>query len=187
MPKTIELFDETINDNNEFVHSKVGEFTIEHSLLSISKWEMKYHKPYMSSEKSKEEVFDYITMMILDKDFNMNLLSYLSEENVREINDYIGDPMTATTFPEDAINRMMGTKNNKQDTITNELVYYWMSCAQIPFECEKWHINRLLTLIRVHDFYNKKNDKRNKPSKRDIMARNKALNDARRAKLHTRG
>ncbi len=187
MPKTIYLKKETINqDNGLFNYEPVGQFVIEHSLLSVSKWEMKYHKAFISSDKTKEETLDYITMMIIDpEDFDLNLLVYLSEENVKEINDYINDPMTATTFTEDIVTKMSGqSKMKKKEIITNELVYYWMATAGIPFECENWHINRLLTLIRVFDV---KNKPEKKMSKRDIMARNKALNDARRKKLGTKG
>lgn len=187
MPKTIILKKEDFNnDSEEFVTCKIGEFVIEHSLLSVSTWESKYHKAFVSSDKTPEETLDYITMMIIGpENFDLNMLSYLSKENIEEINKYINDPMTATTFTDDAVSKMAGQqKPKKKEIITNELVYYWMSQAGIPFECEKWHLNRLLTLIRVCDL---KNKPEKKMSKRDIMARNKALNDARRKKLNTKG
>ena len=187
MPKTITLTKELIDQNTgEFHYEKVGEFVIEHSLFSVSLWESKYHKPFVSKEHSAEEILDYITMMIIEpKDFDLNLLANLSKENIEEIHNYIEDPMTATTFPEDIVSKMVGeSKMKKKEIITNELVYYWMSQAGIPFECENWHLNRLLTLLRVCDV---KNKPEKKMSKRDIMARNKALNDARRKKLGTKG
>lgn len=187
MPKSIVLAKEDFdNDKEEFVKEPIATFEIEHSLASISKWEMKYHKPFISTEKTKVETLDYITMMIISpEDFDITNLKYLSEENIKEINDYINDPMTATTFTEDVVSKMAGqSKMKKKEIITNELVYYWMAVAGIPWECEHWHINRLLTLIRVCDV---KNKPEKKMSKRDIMARNKALNDARRQKLHTKG
>ncbi len=187
MPKTITLTKDEFNyDTNEFEKEIVGEFVIEHSLVSVSKWEMKYHKAFAASEKTVEETLDYITMMIISPDdFNLNLLSYLTKEDIEAINQYINDPMTATTFTEDIVSKMSGqSKMKKKEIITNELVYYWMATAGIPFECENWHLNRLLTLIRVCDV---KNKPEKKMSKRDIMARNKALNDARRKKLGTKG
>lgn len=190
MPKTIKLIKEEFDNNKEeFTYDVVKEIVIEHSLLSISKWEMKYHKPFMSSEKSPEETLDYIAMMVIEpKDFDISLLQYLRKEDMTAINDYLADPMTATTFPDDEVSKMAGqSKMKKKEIITNELVYYWMCCAQIPFECEKWNINHLLTLIRVHDFKNNQATNKKKMSKQDIMARNKALNEARRAKMHTKG
>lgn len=188
MPKTIILTKEDFdNDKEEFFTQYVGKFEIEHSLLSVSKWEQKYHKPFQTTNKTKEETMDYIIMMIIGpEDFDISNLQYLSESNVEEINQYINDPMTATTFPEDAINKIVGEpKPTKKEIITNEVVYYMMSAANIPFEvCEKWHFNRLLTLLRVYD---NKNKPEKKMSKAEILRRNKALNDARRKKLHTKG
>ena len=187
MPKVIVLKEKTVDNDNNIVNKEIAEFTIEHSLLSISKWEQKYHRPFINAEKSAEEMLDYIIMMIIEpEDFNLNNLKYLSDENLSDINNYINDPMTATTFPEDEIEKVTGTKQpkKKKEILTNELIYYWMSAANIPFECENWHINRLLTLIRVYDV---KNQPEKKMSKKEIANRNRALNEARKKKLHTRG
>lgn len=189
MPKVITIKDEYVDERNMMQYKPLATITIEHSLLSISKWEMKYHRPFLNSEKTPAETLDYICMMIIDSNpnpFNIQILSKLSRDNIKEIEEYINDPMTATTFPEDEINKLTGkSKMKKKDIITNELVYYWMAAAGIPFEiCERWHINRLLTLIRVYDV---KNQPEKKMSKSEIAKRNKALNDARRAKLHTKG
>ena len=131
-------------------------------------------------------MLDYIIMMIIEpKNFDLSLLRYISDKNLAEIKGYINDPMTATTFPEDAINEQLGLKSKKKkEILTNELIYYWMSQAYIPFECQYWHINTLLTLLRVYDEKNKKPEKK---SKKEIAARNKALNEARRKKLNTKG
>lgn len=186
MPKVITICDEYVDDANEMHHDVLAKITIEHSLLSMSKWEAKYHKAYMDTTMTSEETLDYIIMMIVEpKDFDLRLLSKLSKENFDEIKAYISDPQTATTFNEDAINAAIGEKKpKKKEKITSELVYYWMAAAGIPFECENWPINRLLTLIRIYDI---KNQPEKKMSKSEILRRNKALNDARRKKLGTKG
>ena len=115
--------------------------------------------------------------MLLDES-QVDKIKYLSPKDITSINNYISDPMTATTFYEET------TNTNKKEVITSELIYYWMVASNIPMECEKWHLNRLLTLIRICSI---KNTPPKKMSKRDIMSRNKALNEARRKQLHTNG
>ena len=115
--------------------------------------------------------------MTLNKDVKQEIFYYLSEENVKEINDYISAPMTATTFT----NRNSGSS---REIITSELIYYWMISFKIPFECQKWHLNRLLTLIRVCEV---KNQPPKKLSKGELMRRNAALNAARKKELNTTG
>lgn len=182
MPLTIivperEFWNETIN---EFVSTKGGKFTIEHSLLSISKWEAKWHKPFINNNsKTEEEIQDYIRMATLTQNVDPDLYRYLTAENYKEIGDYLNDPMTATT-----VNDTSQKRGNKE-IVTSELIYYWMVAYQIPFECEKWHINRLLMLIRVCGAKNSGGGK--KMSQKEILARNKALNDARKKQLHTKG
>ena len=175
IPKT-EEFDEA---KGEFVYVKEQTLQLEHSLISISKWESKWCKPFLSKqEKTFEETIDYIKCMTLNKNVSDDVYGCLTQANVNAINEYIGAPMTATTF----YNHENGKKNNEQ--ITSELVYYWMIALNIPFECQKWHINRLLTLIRV---CNIKNQPPKKMSKREIISRNAALNAARREQLNTKG
>lgn len=152
---------------------------LEHSLVSLSKWESKWHKSFFSKEKkSHEEVIDYVRCMTLDKNVDASVYERLTNDNVDEINKYINDPMTATTFSEDR-----NTKGSRQ-RITSELIYYWMISLNIPYECRKWHLNRLLTLIRV---CNTMNQPPKKMSRRQIMSRNAALNAARRNQLNTKG
>ena len=171
-----EEFDET---TGEFVYTKEQTLQLEHSLLSISKWESKWCKPFLSKQdKTSEEVIDYIKCMTLNKNVRDEVYGCLTQANFAAINDYIGAPMTATTF----FNQEKGGRNNEQ--ITSELVYYWMIALNIPFECQKWHINRLLTLVRV---CNVKNQPPKKMSKREIISRNAALNAARREQLNTKG
>lgn len=171
-----ELYDEA---NERFIEIPKTTLVLEHSLLSISKWESKWHKPYLSNEKrTKEESLDYIRCMTINQNVNKNVYYGLTKSNMREIQKYIQDPMTATT-----INK----QNSKmsREIITNELIYYWMCELGIPFQpCEKWHLNHLLMLIEVVSI---KRQPSKKMSKSAIMKQNHSLNAARRAKHHTRG
>lgn len=163
----------------EFIEPKVQILQLEHSLISLSKWESKWCKPFLSSkEKTSEETMDYIKCMTITQNVDPDVYNHLTAKNIEDINNYIYAPMTATTFSEDR-----NGKSNRE-IITSELVYYWMVALQIPFECQKWHLNRLLTLIRV---CNVKNQPPKKMSKRDVMSRNAALNAARRKQLNTNG
>ena len=152
---------------------------LEHSLVSLSKWESKWCKPFFSKqEKTYEETIDYIKCMTITQNVKDDVYTRLTNDNVMQINKYIEAPMTATTFSKDA-----NGKGGKE-IITSELIYYWMIALNIPFECQKWHINRLLTLVRV---CNVKNEPSKKMSKKDIMSRNRALNAARRKQLNSKG
>ena len=171
-----ELWDEI---NQEFIVTKEQTLQLEHSLLSISKWESKWCKPFLSKqEKTKEETMDYIRCMTLTKNVDGNVYNFLTNNNIDQINKYIDAPMTATWFSEDK-----NTKGNREQ-ITSELVYYWMIALNIPLECQEWHFNRLLTLIRV---CNIKNQKPKKMSRRELMSRNASLNAARKQRLNTKG
>lgn len=171
-----ELWDEA---NDEFiVIDKDTTIQLEHSLVSLSKWESKWCKPFYSDkEKTNEEVIDYIKCMTITQNVNPNVYMLLSEENILAINNYIEAPMTATTF---------SNKNGGggREIITSELIYYWMIALNIPFECQKWHLARLLTLIRVCEI---KNQPPKKMSTRDTLSRNAALNAARRKQYRTKG
>jgi len=173
---SMELWDE---GKEEFIYTKEQVLQMEHSLVSISKWEQKYHKPFLSSDKTIDEIIDYIRFMTITQNVNDLVFQNFPKKSLEEILKYIEDPMTATTF-----NENQKKPPNSREIITSELVYYWMVAYQIPFECQKWHINRLLTLIRICDI---KNAPPKKMSKSDIMSRNKALNAARKAKYNTHG
>lgn len=168
--------------NEEFIYRPAGKeqtICLEHSLVSLSKWESKWCRPFLSKPpETLEETIDYIKCMTITKNVDPEVYNNLTEENVNQIKEYINAPMTATTFYEEK-----GAKRNKE-TVTSELIYYWMISLQIPSDYEKWHINRLLTLIRV---CNIKNQPPKKRSRREIMSRNAALNAARKRQLNTNG
>ena len=171
-----EFWDEV---NNQFINTKAMTLTLEHSLVSLSKWESKWCKPFLGKEeKTNEETLDYIKCMTLTQNVDPNVYLALSYDNLEKIKQYINDPHTATTITE----RPGAPKSH--EIITSELIYYWMLSLNIPFECQKWHLNRLLMLIKV---CNVKNAPPQKMSQRQLMSRNAALNAARRKKLHSAG
>lgn len=165
-------------ETEEFMYYTKEELQLEHSLESVSKWESKWNKPFLSSsDKSVDEIIDYIRCMTITEVDDPEVYERLTEHNIRAINSYIDAPMTATTFNE---------PNNRgsREIITSEIIYYWMITFNIPFECQRWHLNRLLALIKV---CNIKNNPPKKMSAQEIMARNKALNAQRKQNLNTRG
>lgn len=159
----------------EFVNTSDLTLHLEHSLLSIAKWESKYKRPFLTDgPKTLEENLDYIAFMSLNKIADKTQLEAITETDLKKITDYINDPMTATTITDNS----KGKKNNNHK-LTNEEIYYYMTALNIPFSCEKWHLNRLLTLIEVASI---KNTPPKKMSKSEILRQNNALNAARRAK-----
>ena len=176
VPMAPEGWDEV---KQEFVEPEYKELQLEHSLVSLSKWESKWHKPFLQDkEKTDEEVLDYIKYMTLTPNVDEEVYEHLTPANYRAIHDYINAPMTATTFSEE--------KNGKRnrEVITAELVYYWMIALNIPFECQYWHFNRLLTLVRV---CNIKNQPPKKRSRKDTANRYAQLNAARRKQYNSKG
>lgn len=172
----VELWDER---KQEFVTTKEQTLQLEHSLVSLSKWESKWCKAFLTKQgKTFEETLDYIKCMTITQNVDPEVYNHLTNENIEEINKYIEAPMTATYFSDDK------TAKSSREQITAELIYYWMIALNIPFECQKWHLNRLLTLIKV---CNIKNQPPKKRSRKEIMSRNAALNAARRKQLNTRG
>lgn len=163
---------------SEFIEFNEIKLKLEHSLISLSKWESKIKKPFLSDKKhSKEEMFYYIECMSLNPDIDPMVFKTIPDELYAIITDYIDDPMTATTI------RDMSNSSNR-DIITAEIIYYWMIECRIPFECQKWHLNRLMTLIRVCSI---KNAPQKKMSRREILEQNRKLNEARRKQNNTRG
>lgn len=178
VPET-ELFD---NKTNEFITLKPVELQLEHSLVSIAKWESKWHKSFLSrKDKTDEEMRDYIKCMTLTQNVDRSVYKRLTKDNFDAIAEYIEDPMSAVCFNETS------EDNGPKRTITSEVIYSWMVALNIPFECQKWHLNRLITFIRVCNIENNKNSGKSKHSSREIASRNSALNAARRKKLNSKG
>ena len=175
IPK-IEKWDEC---KQEFIYVKDQTLQLEHSLVSLSKWESKWHKAFLGKqEKTDEETLDYIRCMTLTKNVDPMIYKCLNSSVIKQIKEYIDDPMTATVFSNDK------TSKANREIVTAELIYYWMIALNIPFECQKWHLNRLLTLIQV---CNIKNQPPKKMSRREILSRNASINAARRQKYNTKG
>lgn len=172
----VELFDEL---KSEFTMSDEVHLQLEHSLASLSKWESVWEKPFLSDEeKSIEETIAYVKDMVLTPDISDEVFNRLTNDNLREINAYIAKKMTATWFNE------RGPKKPNTKVITSELLYYWMVAHSIPFECQYWHLNRLLTLIRV---CNAENAPEEEMSQADMLAERRRLNEERRKQFQTKG
>lgn len=173
----VEMFDER---TEKFLTIKGQTLQLEHSLVSISKWEAKYKKPFLSREaKTKEETIDYIRFMTITQNVNPLLYTMLTDSHITAVNAYIDDTMTATT-----IAKIEGKGSGGGKVITSEEIYYQMVAYQIPWEAQRWHFNRLLMLIRVCE---EKNKPKKKMKKGDISRRNHSINAARRARMHSRG
>lgn len=171
----IEVFDE---ETEEF--KTEGDFTLEleHSLVSLSKWEQKHEKPFLGSDNfTNEEMFDYIRCMILTENVPEDVYERLNAKNATDISEYINKKMTATWFTETP-------GRGSKETITSELIYYWMSSFKIPWEAQYWHLNKLFTVIRVHSI---KNAPEKKMSRAERFAQQRALNEQRRAAANSKG
>lgn len=176
IPET-EFFDEK---KDVFCTVKETKISLEHSLISISKWESKWHKPFLDTKnKSTEEVIDYIKCMTITQNVNDNVYECLTGDIINKINEYIENPMTATWF-----NEGNNPKRNRK-IITSEVIYGWMVAFNIPVEFEKWHLNRLITLIRVCEINNSGNKKK-MPMKK-VIEDNKLLNEKRKKIMNTTG
>lgn len=164
-----------------FIHVEDTELDLEHSLFSVSKWESKWHIPFHDDRKEKtvEQNIDYIRQMCLTPNVDPNIFYCITEQNAKEITEYIGDTNTATWF-----NDLAKRKTGKKEIITAEIIYYWMTVYNVPESCQYWHLNRLMTFLRVCA------EKSNPDKKKhgiDQAAQRRALNAARRQKYKTRG
>jgi hypothetical protein len=172
--------DEIYNEETE----EFGSFNdvvvdLEHSLISLSKWESKFQKPFLSSaEKTSEETFGYIQAMVISPEIDPDVLFRCSQKNINDVQEYIESSQSATTFGQ------MPERRGPGEVITSELIYYWMVAFQIPFECETWHLNRLFSLIRI---CNIKNSKPQRMSRVEAAQRNRELNAQRRREFGTSG
>ena len=174
----VEMYDEK---NNMFIYTKERSLQLEHSLVSISKWESKWGKPFISkaNDKTEEEIVDYIKCMTITQNVDPEVYYRLSKKNYEEIERYINAPMTATTFK-----KAVGGGRRGSEVITAEIIYWWMIALNIPIQFEKWHLNRLLTQIRV---CNEKNSPGKKMSKKEVMSQYASLNAARRQQFNSKG
>ncbi len=173
---TDEIFDD---ENQEFLPPVNVELNLEHSLVSISKWESIYLKPFLTEkDKTHEETLSYIKCMNVGCEVEDYVYSMIDKYDMERISKYIENPMTATTIKQD------NKKGGMKEVITSEIIYYWMVSYNIPFECQYWHLNRLITLVNVISI---KNEPPKKMSKKDIAARNTALNASRKKQLNNNG
>lgn len=176
VPMTDEFYDE---EKNEFVEPEEFTLELEHSLTSLSKWESREEKPFLGKdEKTNEQTLAYVRDMILTPDVPDEVIERLNANNLSEINDYINAKMTATWFNE------MEPRRASHEVITAEMIYYWMVSLQIPFETQHWHLNRLITLVRV---INEKNKPGKKMPRQTARERQQQINAQRRSKYGTRG
>lgn len=176
VPLGPEYFDE---EKEVFVKPKMQILRLEHSLVSLSKWESKWNKAFLGKqEKTFEETIDYIKCMTLTQNVKPEVYENLTSANIEDINRYIEAPMTATCFSE------MDDGKPSKDTVTSELIYYWMIAFNIPVEFQKWHLNKLLTLIKV---CNVKNAPPKQMSRQEIAARNRRINAANRKRFNSKG
>lgn len=176
IPK-MEHYDEV---NEEFINTERQVLKLEHSLVSMSKWEAKWEKPFLSQDdKTTEEVEDYIRCMTITQNVDPDIYKIIPRDIKTKITNYINAPMTATKFTETRV------VSYNREIVTSEIIYYWMVALKIPFECQKWHLNRLLTLIKVCNIKNAPSDK--KMGRQEILNRNHQLNEERKKKYKTQG
>lgn len=178
-----EYFD---SNTEEFKTIKGVEVKLEHSLISLSKWESKWKIPFLDgkTEKTNEMLLDYINCMCLTQNVDPEVFRHMPGEMYKEITEYINDSQTATWFSEETQKEWARTNGRNNSVITSEVLYYLMVACQIPFDCEKWHLSRLITLIRV---YQEKNKEPKKMSQAELLSRNRKLNEARRRALNSKG
>lgn len=172
--------DEVFNEeDNTFSTSGGVVLEFEHSLLSLSKWESKFQKPFLAAGvKTPEEIIGYLEAMLITPDLGLDVLYRCSPKDIDKIQEYIDSSQSATTFGS------MPERRGPGEVITSELIYYWMVAFNIPFECQTWHLNRLFALVRI---CNIKNSKPQPLSRHEIAQRNRELNAKRKAEMGTTG
>lgn len=170
-------------ETQEFITVKGATLQLEHSLISLKKWEQKWHIPFLDKkiEKTAEQMLDYIRCMTINPNVNDDVYKIMPQDVAKEIVNYIDDPMTATWFSD---NKTIGAQKTSSEVVTAEIIYYWMIALNIPVDFQKWHLNSLLTLIRV---INIKNQPDKKMGSKEWATQRAALNAKRRAKSHSKG
>lgn len=179
-----EFFDEEKEEFLPPVDIKETKLQLEHSLISLKKWEQKWHKPFLgkTGELTHEELSDYIRCMTLSHGIDPETYHWIPKDVIEKIVSYIKDPMTATWFSKDS--ELIGAQKNSREIVTAEIIYYWMIALNIPVEFQKWHLNQLLTLIKVANI---KNGKPQKKDKKTAAMERAALNAKRRAAYKSKG
>lgn len=186
MKKVVIPAAEYLNEKTlEFIYVKEHTLQLEHSLLSLSKWESKWKKPYLSSDKTIEEVLDYVRCMTITQNVDPNVYNYIPPNILNEITDYINESQTATIIYKNENDGKVRHGKPKQRIVTAELIYYWMFSYGIPIECQKWHLSRLLTLLEVFSVENSKSS--NKMSSKELAKQNRAIIEARRKAHNSKG
>ena len=173
-----EFFNE---ETEEFINLEPTDVEFEHSLVSLSKWESEYQKPFLDNkEKTPEEIYRYVELMVITPNFDLKTLERMTQEDVEKINAYLESPQSATTFGH------MPKRPGRGEIITSELIYFWMVSYEIPFECQYWHLNRLFALVKICNIKNDSKSNRSMP-RHEIASRNRELNEQRKKKLGTSG
>ena len=167
-----EMFDE---NTFEFKQFKDTTLKLEHSLVSVSKWEEKYKKPFLTEQsKTREETIFYIKCMTINNNVDDDVYNLITDDHITEVNEYIADQKTATWFTD-----YSNDDSSNGEQVTSELIYYWMIYHRIPPEYQKWHLSRLMTLIKI---CNIKNSPPKKMSEAETLQMYKELNAKRRNK-----
>lgn len=180
-----EFFDDEKQEFLPEVHIKETKLQLEHSLISLKKWEQKWHKPFLKDkDKNHIEMSDYVRCMTLNHGVDPNVYNYIPQEVMAEVEKYISDPMTATWFKDDG---KIGAQKSSREIVTAEIIYYWMISLNIPVEFQKWHLNQLTTLIRVVNIKNQGDKKGQKFDRMTAAKERAALNAKRRAALNSSG
>ena len=172
-----EFFDEK---NNLFIYSKEQNLRLEHSLVSISKWEANWHKPFLSEEnRTNEEMLDYIRCMTITQNVDPKAYQCIPKSEIERVNAYINDPRSATVFYDKK------QKPHRKERITSEKIYFWMVRAGVPFDpCQTWHLNRLLNLLH---YCNTSNQPMKKRSPAEIAKEYEQINAAQRKLFNSKG
>ena len=155
----------------EFIYTKDITLHLKHSLVSLTRWEQHYKRRFLDNgPKNEEEYRFYIQCMTLNKDVDPLVYTVLQEDDIKKVTDYLHDSMTATTLPKQNNNR------SNSEKLSSELIYYYMTALNIPFECEKWFLNNLIILISIASIKNNPQEKKSKPSWSSIRALNAERN-----------